>query len=282
MKILLSLAAALVLLAIPTQAAALEIGISDAQATLEQRNQWATDTGARWERFIVYVGQPGVAGRIRASHHAGRKVILTVGGLGTRTRRPSFTRALRYIHTLPRADRYTISNEPDLDGIKPCMYRKGWMKARRSLGRRLLWGDLSPHGMLTFTQRAANCGHLPRHLDVAVHPYQTDDPLLPTANRNWSEGCLGCLPYARKWLRRNAGVQVTWWLTEFGYAAARSSEHGLEIAGQSDGAIASLWPRALKQARRVKAKVLVIYTAQGPTWDTRPRELAWAAIRGAA
>jgi hypothetical protein len=258
----------LLLLAIPATAGALELGVSDDRAPLDQRNAWATSIDASWERLIVSVNQPDVADRIRQVHAAGRQVILTVGGLGTSTRHPSFTRALRYIHTLPRAERYTISNEPDWDGPDPCAYRRGWMRARRSLGRALLWGDFSPHAPLTFTLQAHRCGPLPQPLDMAVHPYQVDDPLAPTARAAWSQGALGNLNRTRRALAKD-GIVVRWWLTEFGYQPSWfSDEHA-----------AWLWPRALQQARRIGAKVFIIYTAQGASWDTRPREQAWAAIR---
>jgi hypothetical protein len=269
MKRCLILAATALLLAAPAQA--LELGIQDAGAPLDQRNDWAVQTGAHWERVIAYIGEPGVTEHIRASHAAGRQVILTVGGLGTRTRRPNFTRALRYIATLPRAERYTISNEPDEDGVAACTYRRGWLKARRILGRRLLWGDLSPLGGLRFTLAARKCGHLPQPLDFAAHPYQTTDPLAPG---QWELG-MGSLPRARRTLAQS-GVRVRWWLTEFGY--------GPDYAGSSidDDRAAWLWPRALQMARHVRANVLVIYTAQGPSWNTRPGVLAWDAIRVAA
>jgi hypothetical protein len=268
MKRCLILASTALLLAAPAQA--LELGVQDAAAPTTQLNAWAAETGARWERVIAYIGEPGVAEHIRASHAAGRQIIFTVGGLGTRTRRPNFTRALRYIATLPRVERYTISNEPDVDGINPCAYRRGWMKARRILGRRLLWGDTSPIHGLTFTLAARKCGHLPQPLDFAAHPYQTTDPLAPG---QWELG-MGSLPRARRALTES-GIRVRWWLTEFGY--------GPDYAGSSidDDRAAWLWPRALRMARHVRARVLVVYTAQGATWDTRPGELAWAAIRGA-
>jgi hypothetical protein len=34
-------------------------------------------------------------------------------------------------------------------------------------------------------------------------------------------------------------------------------------------------------ARHVQARALIVYTAKGSTWDTRPGELAWNAIRSA-
>jgi hypothetical protein len=257
-------------LAYTAQAQALELGIQDAQAPAEQLNGWATSIGAGSERVIANIDEPGVAEHIRAIHAAGRKVILTVGGNGTQNRRPNFTAALRYITGLPRADTYTIDNEPDLDGVTACGYRRGWLKARRILGRRLLWGDFSPHRPLTFTLAARACGPLPRHLDLAIHSYQIDDPLAHTQRTDWAEGALGNLR-ATAAVLRHAGIDTTWWITELGYATAWKGD---TYAGW-------WWPRALEQARRIHAKVLVIYTAQGATWDTRPGVQAWAAIRDA-
>jgi hypothetical protein len=272
-----TLLAAIAFLLLAAPAHALELGIQDdsATTTTQQRDAWAAGVGATWERTIAYIGQPGTADRIRAAHAAGHRIILTVGGLGTLTRRPSFAAALRYIATLPRADRYTIGNEPDLDGTNPCAYQRGWMKARRILGRRLLFGDFSPHIPVTYTLAARACGPLPGHLDMAVHPYQSDDPLAPAhADCNqqrscFSQGALGSLGSARTTLR-HAGLRVTWWLDEFGYGS---------VTGTSDAQAALLWPRAIHRAEAVDAQVLVVYMAQGPTWDTRPGEQAWAAIR---
>lgn len=256
----------------PACAQALELGIQDHDAPPAQLDEWAAQTGATWERILVDLGDPTAADKIRVSHAAGRKVLLTIGGIGTHTRHPSFRLALRYIDTLPRAEKYTISNEPNIDGVTACNYRRGWMIARRVLGRRLLWGDTSPHTPLSFTLAAMLCGRLPRHLDFATHPYQVDDPLAPTkANVPWTEGCLGCLSRIRRELAQR-GIRVTWWLTEFGYGANLA---GLRI---SDDRAGWLWPRAIRQAQRVDAKVLVIYTARGETWDTRPGVQAWTAI----
>jgi hypothetical protein len=267
----LALILSLLLLVFPAGAQALELGIQDHDAPAAQLDDWATSVGAGWERVIANIDEPGVAEHIRASHAAGRQVILTIGGNGTQNRRPNFALALRYIQTLPRVERYTIDNEPDLDGATACGYRRGWMKARRILGSSLLWGDFSPHRPVSFTIAAARCGPLPQHLDMAVHPYQVDDPLAHTQRADWSEGGLGNLRASASTLKRMTGIRVSWWLTEFGYQPSWfSDEHA-----------AWLWPRALQQARRIHAEVFVIYTAQGASWDTRPREQAWAAIRAA-
>jgi hypothetical protein len=251
-------------------AQALELGIQD-DGRLRSHNQAALfndghQMGAQWLRIVTSIDEPWTAQKIRDAHASGYKVILTVGGNGTRSRKPSFRLALRYIQGLPRAERYTIDNEPDMDGIKPCTYRRGWMQARKVLGQSLLWGDLSPHRPARFTQAARACGPLPAHLNLAVHPYQWNDPLGLPDYAPWAEGGIGNL----RNLKRATGA-ATLWLTEFAYTANLSDERA-----------AWLWPRALQRARNVDAKVLVVYTAQGPSWDTRPRDLAWAAIRNAA
>lgn len=264
-----ALLAALAFLTASSSAQALELGIQDDGRTTAVIAQDASEINGRWTRTIAYIGQSDMAQRIRDAHDAGLKIILTVGGNGTRSRRPSFTRALRYIDTLPAADAYTIDNEPDLDGTKACTYRRGWMKARRHLGRKLLFGDFSPHQPLQFTARVRRCGPLPTHLDFAVHPYCSTDPLAPCD----IEGGIGNLGHMQRALK-GMGITVSWWLDEFGYVQNPAVDLTL-----ADEWTARMWRRAITQAERHYAKVLVAYTAQGPSWDTRPRSLTWAAIR---
>lgn len=265
------LAAALFLL-LPGTASALQLGVQDDG---EPGSTVLANTdliGGTWTRTTVYVGQRGVAQRIRDAHAEGKRIILTVGGVGTITPRPTSGQLLRYVRSLPRADKYGVINEPDLLGLDPCVYRRRWLIVRRVLGSRLGWGDFSPHAPLTYTQAALRCGRLPRHLDFLLHPYDSGDPLRPaaalTVGGNDFEGGLSQLSYARRWLRRSLGISVVWWLDEFGYAAG----------SVPDGRAAWLWPRAIRQARRQGARVLIAYTAQGPTWDTRPRPLAWCSL----
>src|SRR6185436_18950993 len=169
--------------------------------------------GMTWTRIITtsQADPQQLAQRIRDAKNAGLKVVLTVGGIGTEDRKPSFKLALALIQRLPQADGYTIDNEPDLDGTKPCAYRKGWMAVRRVLGRKLYWGDFSPHRPLTFTQAAAQCGSLPKQLTFAIHPYQLTDPLAPPVDDSkWAEGGIGHLRFAKRWLKRNVGIDVQW------------------------------------------------------------------------
>lgn len=265
---------------VATSAQALELGVHDDGRLRSHDPTTLFDDGhrihAQWVRIVTGLGEPWTAQKIRDAHTAGFKVILTIGGNGTPTPHPSAAATLRWINQLPAADRYTWTNEADWVGPTPCLYRRGWMRLRRQLGHRLLWGDFSPIAPVRFTAAARACGPLPYHLDVAVHPYQPDDPLAPTSFSMWAEGAMGNLGHARRALQ-GMGIRVTWWLTEFGYGQK------LGRAGDiTDARAAWLWPRAIKRAEQLHAKVLVVYTAQGANWDTRPGEQAWTALRSAS
>lgn len=259
----------LVLLAWPAAGHALELGVQDdwnPAGTLTA----GQDLGATWTRMIVSVGDKHAPERIRAAHAAGFYVLLTVGGSGTTTLRPSQRSLLRYLRTLPKVEKYTVINEPDLTGIKPCTYLNTWMAIRRVLGRRLLFGDFSPHRPLSMTAAIRNCERrMPAHLEFALHPYQRTDPLKPGAD----EGSIGNLADARRFLREACGLRVDWWLTEFGYLYDGRYE-------VTDEQAAAMWPRAIAAATKAHARMLNIYMAQGPSWDSKPRQLAWSTLTG--
>lgn len=263
------IAALAILLLAPATSQALELGVQDdwnptAAATAGH------DLGATWVRMILTVGDKNGPARIRAAHTAGFQVLVTIGGSGTDTLRPSSRSLLAYLRTLPKTEKYTVINEPDLTGIKPCTYLNTWMAVRRVLGRRLLFGDFSPHRPLSMTAAIRNCERrMPAHLEFALHPYQKTDPLKPGAN----EGSIGNLAYARRFLRQACGLRVDWWLTEFGYLY--DGKYAV-----TDEQAAAMWPRALAVAEKVQARMLNVYMAEGATWDSRPRQLAWASLTG--
>jgi hypothetical protein len=220
------------------------------------------EVGARWLRIIIVPSDPRAASKIRAAHAAGFSIVLTIGGTGTTTPRPSALTLLRTIRRLPRVERYTVINEPDLLNLTACEYRKRWSAVRRVVGRRLLWGDFSPYHPVAMTLRARRCGVLPAKLDVAIHPYQSSDPLA----RGADEGGIGNLSRSARLM----GGKVTWWLDEFAYEYERFKV--------TDEQAASMWPRAILVAQRLHARMLSIYMAQGPTWDSRPRERSWCVL----
>jgi len=270
--------AALILLANPAASPALELGVQDDWA---MSNHPATilnaghQLNAEWVRMIFRVGDPIAADRIRTAHAQGFKVLVTLGGIGTITRHPSARQLLAYLRTLPKAERYTVINEPDLANLKrACTYRKTWMAVRRVIGRRLLFGDFSPHAPLTFTTAVRMCGPLPKHLGFALHPYQWTDPLAPGPD----EGGIGNLGKLRRGLHR-LGLTVDYWLDEFGYIADVPVGRARIVP---DEQAAAMWPRAILQANRHHARILGIYMAEGPSWDSRPREGAWASLTGHA
>lgn len=252
---------------------ALELGVQDdgvLRHNPEAVYAAAHELGAKWIRIIVVPNDATAAGRIRAARAAGFRVILTVGGIGTSTPVASASTLLRTIRRLPRVERVSILNEPDLLHLSACRYRAVWMRVRRVLGGRLMWGDYSPAGPLAHMQRARQCGPLPKTLAVAVHPYVNGDPLAPGPN----EGSLGNLRRGARWLRKNVGVRVRWVIDEFSFVYETSAGP----TGLSDEQTAALWPRALTAARRVGSPMLVVYRASGPTWDSRPRARAWCVL----
>lgn len=229
------------------------------------------ELGAQWVRTIAYVGEPGVPGRIRELHAQGFRVLLTIGGTGTNTPLPRRAEILSYLRRLPLADAYTVVNEVDISGMDPCAYRRTWLAARRLLGRRLLFGDFSPHAPLTYTAAVVRCGAFPKRLAIAEHPYQATDPLTPAARGDWGQGGIGSLGSATRWLRHKLGIRAEWWLDEFGYL--NTGPWAL-----SDERQAALWPRAVTAATRVHARMLGVYRPAGPTWDSRPGPLAWCVL----
>jgi hypothetical protein len=240
------------------------LGMTDAVATPAQ----LADRGITWTRIITSANAqaPDVAQQIRDAHDAGLKVVLTVGGIGTDDRRPNFKRSIRFVQRLPSVAALTIDNEPDLDGVKACTYRRGWMMARRIFGGRLKLGDVSAARGLTFLQHVANCGRLPRSVDVAVHPYCASDPLAPCRDPNAQLG-LGDLGYGKRWLKRNAGIDVkAWWATEFGYPTIIRGEP----TGMTDARAAWLWPRAVERGENLGLSVLIAYNDHTSTWRTAP------------
>jgi hypothetical protein len=251
-------------------AQALELGVQDDGRSSTEVLADVDALGGGWTRTIAYVGQAGVADRIRSAHAAGKRIILTVGGTGTRTRKPTIRAALAYISSLPAADRYTVVNEPDLSGMRPCTYLRRWKAIRRVLGARLLYGDLSPHAPLTYTARARRCGRLPAYVGMALHPYQWTDPLAHGPD----EGGIGNLAHIRR-VMRGLGTRVTFWLTEFGYLQDIAVGRARIV---TDGHAARMWPRAIRQAQRNHAVVLIAFTSHGASWDSRLGPQAWCVL----
>lgn len=259
-------------LAFAAPASAMQLGVQDDGRPAGALTD-GQEFGATWVRIITIPGDPSGAERIRAAHAAGFQVVLTVGGIGTRAPILSAAALLSTIRRLPRAERYTVLNEVDLLNLPVCRYRAIWMRLRRSLGRRLLWGDYSPFSVQRYLLAARVCGKLPQPLDVAVHPYQRGDPL----QAGPSDGSLGSLQGTARQLRAY-GMRVRWVVDEFAYLYHTMDGNEFSV---TDEQAAYMWPRALLAAERAGSPFLIVYMASGATWDSRPRQLAWAALSGA-
>lgn len=123
MSVRTSIAAVLVALAVAGQAQAIELGVQDdgrlrhdPAAVFESGHE----IGARWVRIIIVPRDPTAAAKIRAAHAEGFSVLLTIGGLGTSDATPSAASLRSTIRRLPRAERYTVINEPDLLNLTAC------------------------------------------------------------------------------------------------------------------------------------------------------------------
>lgn len=271
--VMLAAAAGLFLIAEDAFGADVPLGLTDRTQTCQQ----IAAQGMRWTRIIADANMPReeVAQNIRDCHAAGLNVALTLGGIGTGYRYPSNPQAfwpdhIAYAKSLPRVELLSIGNEPDLDPQPACEYAKGWKSARRVFGKRLLFGEFSPHQPLTFTQAVvARClVKLPKRLRISVHPYQNTDPQAPpAADSPWVEGGIGHLGWGKRWLRRNAGLRVTWVPTEFGYCTMMQGHPNGDV---TDALAARLWPRALKRFAQLRVPLAILYVANGPSWRSSP------------
>lgn len=231
------------------------LGYQDDGSDPEAVQARASGMKAGWMRIIVTTKSDpaAVAARMRNAQAAGMKTILTIGGTGTQERKPTVAATRALIASLPRATKYTWTNEPDLAGKTPANYGRGWKQLRKVLGRRLLWGDFSPHNPVGYTQAAQKAVKLKGNLDFAVHPYQFDVK---------AQGNLDNLAAARRQLAKG-GIKANYWLTEFGYKP--------EDQGN--------WAAALAKARNLKARNLVAYDVGSPAgWNTKLSDESYAAL----
>jgi hypothetical protein len=105
------------------------------------------------------------------------------------------------------------------------------------------------------TAAARRCVKLPAELDMAVHPYRVTDP----NTGGPAEGSLGALHPRRG---------VRYWLTEYG-----------QYKRPDDAANAVQWRADVSTATRLRARCLIAYTANGPSWDTHLGPLAAESLR---
>jgi hypothetical protein len=257
----------------PTQAQATEFGISDG-AILEQGGfDKANQLGATWVRFQI---RPGEEARyddgIAQADARGMKIMISPLARKADTIKHAASLAKRY----PQADAVTAYNEPEINGYKanPCAYKTDTIKLRKAVRKvrshlTIIMGELSPHGSFEWLKRLAACkGQKLGLSDVGFHPYQwSTDPLsqkqLDSQDGKGDWLGIGRLGKVKQWLAKRSvqrafGVRKAprIHITEFGY---------LRGGGwATDAQIAHWWPRAIRQAERVGAKVIMAQGALTP------------------
>lgn len=277
-----TLTLALPALAAPAQASTPEFGVGDDGAVIADpsRLDRARDQlGARWVRVMVRKGHEAeYEPVIKHADHLGLNVLVNLTGAN----QGQFPGWARWIAAhWPTVDAWSVGNEPELGQIPPCRYLKLYEDTRREIRRTgtqapVLFGELSPHAW-RWVEMMRVCRRLTSPPDgVAVHPYQGSDPLSTRIGKPWEDRPrawrdpvtrepmtrktqwigIGRLSKFKRVLRRSR-LSAPLWLTEFGFLR----EH------VSDDLQAQWWPRALEQARRVGARVVIAHGA----WSDGPK-----------
>jgi len=249
--------------------------------------------GAKTWRIIARADRPWelYADAIAAARQHGYRVHLTL----TAEKDPlRFASWAGRIAAKVRGQVYSIGvyNEPEVGGISPCEYRTMFMRSYKLIRRaapkmRVLWGELSPHRPLTYTEESLQCGKTPvKAQGFAWHPYCGSDPMAPCKTTSGGQRWIGpgdtnqvkrFLKRLRSRIQTEGRLPLTPSWTEFGFDRRDDS-----IWGTSDATADRYWPRALAMAARHNVALVVAYQmlpTTGSGWDTYVSEDAAAAIR---
>lgn len=162
----------------------------------------------------------------------------------------------------------SVGNEPELNGVSACRYARIFSASYKRLkktGITVGFGELSPVRAFEYINDIARCHVRIRADFTAVHPYQFfSDPLGAPTERSGVGTWLGMgnLGRLRSVLRRHA-FPSRLRATEFSYLV--DGRYKVSMAKAT-----SMWPRAVKQARK-HVQQLVIYglgTVPAGTWGS--------------
>lgn len=174
---------------------------------------------------------------------------------------------LRLVERWPTVRTWSVGNEPELMGLDACEYKRLWDRTApriRALGKRVLFGEFSPHGTVSYLQRVVGCPGPRITADgLAWHAYWQDSDPLDSRNTSratrgedyWgigrAAGLRRALRSVRSRLSTPRGFTLPVLVTEFSY-----STRGVQATTASWQRWA--WPRVYAQARR-HATQLVVY-----------------------
>lgn len=173
-------------------------------------------------------------------------------------------------HYQNRVADYTLINEPDYVGLRPNVYRNFFIKGRASIRwanpqARVYVGELSGIRPSRYMQAVLKDGPL-RAEGFAWHPYQFKRPPESQRGRPHAIG-IGRIKIMRSFLRSNVRRLSTanhkplgMYLTEFGYLT-----RGRNAVSERQAAI--WWPRAIRQAKKNGARLLIAYQVTCATAD---------------
>lgn len=271
------LTAGLALLLPSGVAVAFHVGVQDQGVDAPGLTAAAGLLGASTVRIIARPGEPHVE-LVRAYRAAGLTVQAAIQLKREST--PGDVRGLLRAWA-GQVSTVSIGNEPELNGVKACTYARLFRRAsalirREHPGVRVGFGELSPTDPLGYTRAVTRCPGPRLRADFwAVHPYQFhSDPLAPASyERSMGKGIrtwlgIGDLSKAHRMLHSRAVRSRL--ATPRGRALPiRATEFAYLITGgyaTTAAKAATLWPRAIQQARRWTEQ-LIVY-GLGPVHDT--------------
>jgi hypothetical protein len=261
--------AAAIAAAFPVSGAhAFSLGVQDQGASNDALEAVYGALGAQSVRLIVRPGDPQTD-RVRFYRSIGAQVQASI--LLKRSTTPGDVRGLMRAWD-GQVRTVSIGNEPELNGLAPCQYARVYRRSsalvrREFPGTRIGIGEQSPGDPIGYMRRVMACpGPRLRASFYAIHPYCfRADPLAPCVyERRAGNGTpgwigLGDLRRMRRFLNVHGMRRLPIRCTEFSYLTSGGY-------ATTPAKAAWMWPRAVKQARRWCAQ-LVIY-GFGPVHQT--------------
>lgn len=245
-------------------AQAMSVAVQDqgADPTVVQRT--AQDMGANTVRIVVKTDDPH-AELVKRYRDLGLNVQAAI--VVKRTTTPA--QILQTVRAWKGTVRtVSVGNEPELNGVSACRYVRLFNRTAPRLRRQgfvVGFGELSPVRAFEYIQEVGRCHERVRADFTAVHPYQFfSDPLGRPSEKSgvgtWlGLGNLGHFKALVARLRLPARIRAT----EFSYLV--DGRYKVSMAKAT-----SMWPRAVKQARK-HVDQLVIYglgTVPSGTWGS--------------
>jgi len=222
--------------------------------------------GARVYRVVIDPARPLASydAQIYAHRRVGQEPQIVIGGTGTThhaSQKGIVATAVAAVQRWPYVYSVSVVNEPDLSGMAVCTYARTYRQAAAAmhvLGKRILFGEFSSHGTLSWTRAILRrCGRTVIK-NFAWHAYDADPR---------QEGAINNTANVRKTLHDLLGYTPSLYITEYGIITRGPNAVATENASTSH------WKRALRQVRQNGVREIVAWGVHeappGSTWDSR-------------